>query len=135
MCGSPKSTLHRTIATLLYARPVRTQATQWKANYHTARAMMGVAAMLRELEAVHDPERRAETECANPAVEPAQIVARERLYVRVHNCRARPLELLDLGQHRRRRRHGNLRHELGEQPGSLELIGRVRVRVEEDDRE
>src|SRR5262249_35173837 len=26
------------------------KATQWKANYHTARAMMGVATMLQELE-------------------------------------------------------------------------------------
>ena len=33
------------------------KATQWKANYHTARAMMGVATMLRELEAAPGRER------------------------------------------------------------------------------
>jgi mannobiose 2-epimerase len=33
------------------------KATQWKANYHTGRAMMGVATMLRELEAAPRQER------------------------------------------------------------------------------
>ena len=34
------------------------KATQWKANYHTARAMMGVATMLRDLESAPARERR-----------------------------------------------------------------------------
>jgi mannobiose 2-epimerase len=34
------------------------KATQWKANYHTARAMMGVAGMLHEMEGASDREPR-----------------------------------------------------------------------------
>jgi hypothetical protein len=34
------------------------KATQWKSNYHTARTMMGVATMLRELEAAPGREQR-----------------------------------------------------------------------------
>jgi mannobiose 2-epimerase len=33
------------------------KATPWKANYHTARAMMNVATMLRELESAPGRER------------------------------------------------------------------------------
>ena len=102
------------------------KATQWKANYHTGRALMNVATMLGEIE----PRRPAKERIARPlrgrglarravernAVRPRRVGS----LVVLEDVQAEPVELL-LG-HLERRRRGATRSPRPPRPGRLGLL-------------
>ena len=79
------------------------KANPWKANYHTSRALMNVATLLRELEASRDPERKVSPaqdagtpqEAESPAWTSTNRNCRRDGWRTAKRRAARPLELIE----------------------------------------
>ena len=83
----------------------------------------------------HEEQRRRDFRLGELSRHATEILVGQRLDVRVRDRRRRPLELADLGRDLVGRGREDLRVTRGDEPHRLGLVARVRVGVEEHDRD